>query len=48
MLVTSERIIFVFIGFIAIALCMPAVKDNEVYLVDYSNERGKDGSYSFK
>ncbi|KAL7035736.1 hypothetical protein ACKWTF_008532 [Chironomus riparius] len=47
MLVTSERIIFVLIGFISIALCMPAVKDNEVYLVDYSNERSKDGSYSF-
>jgi hypothetical protein len=48
MLVTSERIAFVLIGFIAIALCMPAVKDNEVYLVDYNNERSADGSYSFK
>ncbi|XP_070491452.1 endocuticle structural glycoprotein SgAbd-5-like [Chironomus tepperi] len=26
---------------------MPAVKDNDVYLVDYSNERNSDGSYSF-
>jgi len=48
MLVTSERIVFVLTGFIAIALCMPAVKDNEVYLVDYNNERNNDGSYSFK
>lgn len=48
MLVTSERMLFVLVGLIGIALCKPAVKTDEVYLVDYENSRNDDGSYAFK
>lgn len=46
----SSEIVIVFLGFIAMALSMPAEShsDNEVQVLKYHDDRNVDGSYDFK